>query len=181
MRRRECLAVLPGLVLAGCGYRVAGRGDLLPTTLRTIAIPAFGNVTTRYRLTDRLPIALTREFHARTRYRIVAEPEEADAVLRGTVTGSYQSPIVYDPERSRAAAVIIAVSLSLQLTERSTGKVLFHRPSFEARERYELSTVAESVDRPETLNTYFDESDAALERLSSQVAKSAVSAILEAF
>lgn len=91
MTRRALLAgVLPPL--AGCGYRVAGRSDLLPKTLHTIAIPAFSNPTTRYRLTERLPAMMTREFIRRTRYEIVSDPNTADAVLTGGVVGPLRLP-----------------------------------------------------------------------------------------
>src|ERR1035441_9054724 len=41
---------------AGCGYHVSGHGDMLPKTIHTIAIPAFGNVTSR-RHNDLLALA----------------------------------------------------------------------------------------------------------------------------
>jgi hypothetical protein len=72
-------------VLASCGYHVAGHADLLPKTIHTIAIPAFGNASIRYKLTDQLPEAVKREFIARTHYRIVSDPGQADAILQGAV------------------------------------------------------------------------------------------------
>src|SRR5260370_41840483 len=36
------------LAVASCCYHLSGPGDLLPKTLHTIAIPAFGNITNRY-------------------------------------------------------------------------------------------------------------------------------------
>ncbi len=158
--------------LAGCGYHVAGRADLLPKKIKTIAIPSFGNLTTRYRLSERLPAALTREFLSRTRYRIVADPNEADAILSGAVVNYTSYPTVFDPNTGRAASVQMSVILQVTLTDRATGAVLFSRPNFEARERYEIS-----VDQ----RAYFEESDAALDRLSRDVARSVVSAILENF
>lgn len=158
--------------LAGCGYHVAGRADLLPKKIKTIAIPSFGNLTTRYRLSERLPAALTREFLSRTRYRIVADPNEADAILSGAVVNYMSYPTVFDPNTGRAASVQMSVILQVTLTDRATGAVLFSRPNFEARERYEIS-----VDQ----RAYFEESDAALDRLSRDVARSVVSAILENF
>ena len=65
---------------SSCGYHVVGKTDLLPKEIRTIAIPAFGNLTNRVRFSDALPAALTREFIRRTRYRVVADPNEADAI-----------------------------------------------------------------------------------------------------
>lgn len=156
----------------GCGYRVAGKADLLPKRIRTIAVPAFGNVTTRYNLAERLPADITREFIERTRYRIVANPDEADAILSGAVVNFMSYPTVFDPESFRATGVQAIVVLQISLTDRETGAVLFARPGMEIRERYEIS-----VDSRQ----YFDESSAALQRLSRDVARSVVSAVLENF
>ena len=71
------------MVLASCGYHVASTTDVLPKNVKTIAIPAFGNITTRYKISDLLAAAITREFISRTRYQIVSDPDQADAVLTG--------------------------------------------------------------------------------------------------
>jgi outer membrane lipopolysaccharide assembly protein LptE/RlpB len=160
------------LALSACGYHVAGRADLVPKDIKTIAVPAFANITTRYKLTDRLPQAIAREFISRTRYRVIPDSNTSDAVLRGAVI-SYQSfPTIFDPVTGRASGVEMHVLLQVSLVERATGKVLFTRPSFDVRERYQISTDAAA---------YFEESDAALNRVSQQVARQVVTAILENF
>jgi hypothetical protein len=161
-----------GLGVAGCGYRVAGRADLLPKTIRTIHLPAWQNNTTRYRLTDLLPLAISREFTGRTRYSIVNQAPDADAILTGSIMNFQAFPIVFDPATGRATAVQVAVTLAVKLTERATGKVLFTRPGFAVSQRYEIST------KPEV---YFEESDAAMDRLCREVAQAVVTAILENF
>ncbi len=166
------IAVLLLAVLTNCGYHVAGRTDLLPQTVHTIAIPAFGNATIRYKLTDRMPQALAREFITRTRYRVVNDPDQADAVLRGTILSYNNFPTVYDPKTGRANVADLRVSLQVTLTERATGKVLYQRPSFDVTERYQISPVAAE---------YFEESDFALRRASEQVARQLVTAVLENF
>ncbi|MBL8222820.1 MAG: LptE family protein [Bryobacterales bacterium] len=158
--------------LAGCGYHVSGRADLLPKTLKTIAIPAFANNTTRFRLSDRLAGAVTREFLSRTRYMVVPDQNTADAVLRGSVLNLLAFPATFDTATGRAAGVQVSVYLQIQLLERETGKMLYTNPSMEVRERYEIS-----IDPL----AYFEESEVALDRLSKQVAGNIVSAILEAF
>jgi hypothetical protein len=134
-----------------CGYHVAGKTNLLPTTVQTIAIPAFSNGTTVYKLTDQLTEAVTREFISRTKYHITTDPGAADATLRGWVNTVVNFPTVYDPVTFRAANVEVHVNMRLQLVDRS-GKVL-----------------------------YFDESEVAMRRLARDVAKTVVSAILENF
>ena len=166
------LALALSITLASCGYHVSGKADLLPKRIRTIAIPAFGNATTKIKLSERLASALTREFISRTRYRIVADPNQAEAILTGAVINFYSYPTIFDPASGRASSVQAAVILQVTLTDRSNNAVLFTRPNFEVRERYEIS-----IDP----RAYFEESDAAMDRLSRDVARSVVSAVLENF
>lgn len=167
-----CAAVL-AVFAAGCGYRVGGGASTtLPPSVRTIAIPAFANSTMRYRLTERLPDAITREFIKRTKYRVIEDSGAADAVLTGSVNSYTAGGIVYDPVARRNSAVQVTVNLTVTLRERATGTVLFNRQNFEVKERYEIS-----VDP----KTYFDESDVAIDRVSREVARSVVSAVLENF
>jgi len=168
---KHLTALLP-LVLVSCGYRFAATDNVLPKTIHTISIPAFNNLTTRYKLTDQLPEILSREFLTRTRYRVVSDPNTADAVLRGAVVNYSFYPTIFDQATGRAAVAELHVTLALTLTERATGKVLFNRPNFDVRETYQISPVAPQ---------YFEESEPALKRAGQQVARSVVSAVLENF
>jgi hypothetical protein len=150
------------LLLSSCGYHLAGRTDVLPKRIQTIAVPAFGNVTTKYKVSDRLSAAITREFISRTRYNIIADPNQADAVLTGSVTNFMAFPTIFDPVTGRASGVQVILYLQVYLTDRSTGKPIFQRPHMEFRERYEIT-----VDQ----RSYFDESDVAMERHSRDVAR----------
>lgn len=169
MKRRSLLSALG---LTGCGYHVGGKADLLPKTVRTIAIPTFGNLTTRYKISDRLGSAISREFLTRTRYQIVADPNNADATLRGSVLTYTAFPTVVDQVTGRAAGVQVSVVLQVTLTDRASGKVLFTRANMEVRERYEIS-----IDQAQ----YFEESETAIDRLSRDVARTIVSAVLSGF
>ena len=171
MRKLPILAPVFCL-LSACGYHVAGRGELLPKTAHTVAIPAFGNATIRYKLTDKLPEAITREFITRTRYRVVSDTNQADMILNGVVNSYSSYPVTFDPTTSRASTVETHVTMQLKLTERATGKVLFDRPRLDVSERYEIS---------QDPRQYFEESDDALNRASVAVAQQVVSAILNNF
>jgi hypothetical protein len=168
----SCAPLALSLFAPGCGYHVSGHGDTLPKTLKTIAVPAFKNATVRYRLTNELPAAITREFISRTRYRVVTDPSTADAVLNGSIVKYDAYPTAFDPATGRASLVLVFVHLQMTLTERATGKVLYFTPDFEVRERYEISTDPRA---------YLEESDAAVARLSKTVATQIVSAVLEKF
>lgn len=160
------------IVLSGCGYHVGGKADLLPKTVKTIAVSNFGNLSARYKLPDKLAGAITREFITRTRYEVIPDGSQADAVLSGAVTNYVAFPTIFDANTGRAAGVTVQVMMQITLTERATGKVIYTRPNFEIRERYEIS-----VDQAQ----YFEESDQALDRLSRDVARSVVSAVLSSF
>src|SRR2546421_10048527 len=96
------LALLP---LASCGYHAAGKADLVPKRIHTIAIPEFGNVTRRYKVSEGITNAVTREFISRTRFHIVADPNQAEAILTGAVVNFFSYPTVVDPASGRAAGV----------------------------------------------------------------------------
>jgi hypothetical protein len=159
--------------LGSCGYHVSGQANLVPKTVHTIAIPPFGNATVRYKLGDLLPEGISRELISRTKYQLVNDPMQADAVLHGTVLNYVAYPTLIDQATGRTSGLQINVRLDVSLVERATGKVIFSRPTFEAHERYEASATNNIQ--------YFDESGAALERLSKDVSRDIVSAILDNF
>jgi hypothetical protein len=67
---------------------------------------------------------------------------------------------------------MITVSLSINLRERSTGRVLYSRVNWAVRERYEVASDP---------HQFIDESGPALDRLSRDVASDIVSAVVEDF
>jgi hypothetical protein len=156
--------------LAGCGYTVAGSANVLPTEVHTIAVLPWNNVSTQYKLSDYIAEAVTRELITRTRYTVIADPAKADAVLSGAVANMYSGATVSDPIKGATGAQLV-VQIQVKLLDKD-GKVLFERPNVEFRERYEIS-----VDPKQ----YFDESQVAVQRLSKDVGRTIVSAILESF
>lgn len=158
------------LALTGCGYHVAGTATLLPGVY-TIAVTPWGNASIQYKLSDALTAAVSRELITRTRYSVVADPAKADAVLSGSVANMVSSASVVDSTGTaagRSTAGQLVVYLQVRLIDKN-GKVLFNRPNLEFRERYEIS-----IDPKQ----YFDESQPAMQRLSKDVARAVVSAIL---
>lgn len=166
------LLVAACMAASSCGYHVAGRADLIPDHIQTIAVPAFANQTVRYKLTDLMPQAIAREFLTRTRYRIVSDPAQADAVLTGSVIRYNFFPTIFDDEALRANVAQLYVTMEVRLVDQSTGNILYQQSAFEVNERYQIS--------PNPVE-YFEESDYALARASEQVAQRIVTAVLENF
>jgi outer membrane lipopolysaccharide assembly protein LptE/RlpB len=80
--RRLTLALLAGAVLqAGCGYTVS---SVLPTHIKTIAIPTFANNTVENGLAGDVTESLINGFLADKRLRLERE-RDADSILRGTI------------------------------------------------------------------------------------------------
>ncbi|HLH05414.1 MAG TPA: LPS assembly lipoprotein LptE [Bryobacteraceae bacterium] len=173
MTKRAAFA-LPALiaVTVSCGYHVGGTGEKVPKSIQTIAIPAFNAFVARYALADELPQQIGREFKARTRFRIVTDPHEADAILEGTINSAFAFPTIYDPASGKATSVALQVNISVKLVEQRTGKVIYARPAWGFREDYELS-----VDP----HQFFNESGPAQDRLCRDVARDLVSGIMEDF
>ena len=172
MKFFSCALVFAACFLAGCGYHVAGKTDVLPTEVHTIAVLPFSNVSTQqYKFTDYLAQSIGREFITRTKYKVIADPAKADAVLSGAVANMYSAAFVSDPRTGRSTGAQVVVQVQAKLVDKN-GKVLFQRPNIEFRERYEIS-----VDPKQ----YFDESGAAMHRLSGDVARTIVSAVIENF
>jgi outer membrane lipopolysaccharide assembly protein LptE/RlpB len=156
---------------AACGYHTAGRANLLPSDLRTIAVPAFVNQTQTYKIEQTLTASVTQEFVTRTSYHIISDPKSADATLHGVVLSTYTTPLTYDTQTGRASSILVIVSMSVSLKDRQ-GRVLYQNPSYIFREQYQVA---------QELSSFFEEDSPAFQRLSKDFARTLVSNLLEAF
>lgn len=170
--KRRALLTLALLSTIGCGYHVAGNATAMPKGIETIAVPAFASNVNQYKLPDQLAAAISHEFMTRTRYRVVASQSDADAVLNGSIGSVGMYPNIADPATGRATSVLIQATLSVTLTERKTGRVLYERKNFGVKDTFEIS-----VDPHQT----FDESGPAFRRLTEMVARSVVAGVVENF
>jgi outer membrane lipopolysaccharide assembly protein LptE/RlpB len=159
------------LAASGCGYHIAGRANTLPTGAHTLAITAFVNRTTQFRIEQILTQAVVHEFIARTKYRVVPEADGADLVLQGEVTNIASGAVLFDPTTGRATTVLVTVNLRIALQDR-VGKILYQNNNFAFREPYQIS-----VDIP----SFFQEEGPALNRMSKDFAEQLVSDVLENF
>lgn len=162
--------VAAGALLGSCGYHVAGRSGELPKSIHVIAVPALENKTTSYRIEQRLTAATVHEFLAKTPYRVVSDPANGDAVLRGKVLSLEAVPLLFDTTTGRATTMLVTVRCEVTFEERDTGKLLYHTDNFLFRNQYEISTDVKS---------FFNEQDPALDRLAQDFASRLVAAVTE--
>lgn len=169
-RRIALVALFVAFAVGGCGYHVAGRGDALPKTIHVIAVPALENKTTSYRIEQKLTAATVHEFLAKTPYRVVSDPANGEAVLRGKVLSLEAAPLLFDTATARATTMLVTVKCEITMTDNATQKVLYHTDNFLFRNEYEISTDVKS---------FFEEQDPALDRLAQDFAARLVAAVTE--
>jgi len=120
MRRAALLAVL---VLAACGYHLAGTGTAVPEGARTIRIERFTNRTRETGLDVHLHRAVEDEFRRQGALRVVTEGD-ADLVLSGTIRRFTSVPVAFSAT-DEAVQYQGIMQVSLRLTERESGHLLF--------------------------------------------------------
>jgi outer membrane lipopolysaccharide assembly protein LptE/RlpB len=165
-------ALFAALAGAGCGYHVAGHAAQLPSEWKTIAIPAFTNDTTRYRIEQRFTQAVIREFITRTKYRVVQDTKSADAVLDGEVLSIDANPILFQATTGQVTTMLVTVHAKVQLVDNRTQKPVYKNDDMVFRNEYQIST---------DVNSFFEQQDPALERMSRDLASHLVSDVLENF
>ena len=174
MRDSLSLAILAALAFscAGCGYHAAGRASNLPPDWRTIAIPTFKNDTTTYRIEQRFTAAVIREFISRTHYRIIQDPESADAVLHGEVVAVETTPVLFDAVTGEVTTMLVTIHAKVQLVDAKSEKPLYQNNDMVFRNEYQISPDVKS---------FFEEQDPALERMSRDFASKVVADVTENF
>jgi outer membrane lipopolysaccharide assembly protein LptE/RlpB len=157
-------------VAAGCGYRLRGTGTSLPPGIRTMSVPVFKNLTTRYELDVKLTRAVIDELVARGQVAVAADPAAADAVLEGEITGFTANPIGFTGS-GQADRYTLTVTAKVTLKERATAKALFTNPAFIYQQEYSVppGSSFESVQTE------------AIDKIAGKFARSLVVSILEGF
>ena len=170
------LGVLGVLSASGCGYSLAGRGSFLPAYIRTIGVPTFVNRTAVFNLETMVTQKVRSEFIGRGKYQILPEATGVDALLTGEVTAVNIQPASFTPNQlaSRYAITMVA---KIELRDLRENKVLWENPSVMFRQEYDASGNRAVIDPA----AFFQQDTNALERISTEFARTIVSAILEAF
>lgn len=166
----KCAFLLAVVFASACGYHVAGRGDRLPPDVKTIAVPTFSNQTKRFRIEQQLTAAVVRELIERTRFKVLSDPDGADAVVEGTVKNVSTGVIAFNLTTGAATALQVVVTADVRLVDQHTHKVLFSNPKYVFRDEYEIS---------QSNSQLFEEEGPALDRLSRDFAHTLVTDILE--
>jgi len=179
--RREMLAALPMLAAAastGCGYALSGKGSFLPAYIKTLGIPMFGN-TTQYQTVEQVFTQKVRlEFQSSRRYTVVPSDQGVDGVVRGSIQSISLSPVTLNAQQL-ASRVRFTVIVKVSFEDVKAQKTLWENPALSFSDEFELPT--NQTNNPTDVGAFIGNDRVAFDRLSTEFAKSVVSAILEAF
>jgi hypothetical protein len=180
MKRREVLRALPvlaaGLGSASCGYALSGRGSFLPSYIRTLGIPMFGN-TTPYQTVEQVFTQKVRlEFQSSRRYTVLPTDEGVDGVVRGSIQSISLAPVSLNAQQL-ASRVRFTVTVKISFEDVKAQKTLWENPALSFSDEYELANPNGGTD----VAAFIGNDRVAYDRISTDFARSVVSAILEAF
>ena len=176
MKRFCAFCVLCGWLSSGCGYALAGRGSFLPDYVRTVGIPAFANRTTIFNIETLLTQKVRAEFIGRGKYRILPDSSGVDALLTGEVLSATLVPVSFNAGQL-ASRYALTLSARVELRDLRDNKTLWENPGLVFRQEYEAQSGTDARDPA----AFFGQDTNALDRMSTDFARTIVSAILEAF
>jgi hypothetical protein len=173
------LCICCALMSSGCGYALAGRGSFLPDYIRTIGVPTFTNRTTVFNLETQITEKVRSEFIGRGQYQILPDANNVDAVLIGEVTGATPVPVGLDAQQL-ATRYEITMTARVELRDVRANRVLWENPAVILRQDYPAQN-AQAGPGPVDPAAFFGQDQNALDRITTEFARTIVSAILEAF
>jgi hypothetical protein len=170
----------PAMLLAGaggaCGYSLAGRGSFLPSYIRVLGIPMFGNRTPYPTIEQVFTEKVRVEFQGRGRYSVNPSEQGADGIVIGDILAIGAAPVGYtDQQLARRYRFNIVVGV--QFYDARQKSILWENPSLSFADEYDLSGNQSAGDP----TAFLDRERAAIDRLSSDFARTVATAILEAF
>ena len=142
------LILLCPVIFCACGYRFAGSGGY-PEGVERIFIEVFENRTTKTGLERIVTNQIIFEFTRQRESSLVGIPDDADAILKGVLTGiSTRTISRVGTEVANQREVIITCSLRLT---KQTGEVIWAANGISDREAYDVTENKLETDRNENL------------------------------
>ena len=172
-----CSAIGLALSSSGCGYALAGRGTFLPAYIHTIGIPLLENRSTFFQVEQVLTDKIRNEFIGRGKYAVVPSDVGADAVVTGAITGISVQPVGFT-DQQLASRYLFTLTMSVRFTDARTSEVLWSDDALTFRGEYELTTPGNTAIQG---SSFIDEERSSVDRIASDVARTVVTAISEAF
>ncbi len=172
--RAATVALILALILTGCGgYALVGRGTTLPDDVRAVFLQPLDNETRRGELDQILTQALATELVTRQRFSLTSSVGEADATLKGAVTGFRLTPVTFDSQ-GRGDEYEVAITVRMAFVRNDEDETqLWASDRYQFRQTYPLGG-GDPTD-------FFSLENTAIELSAGDFAESMVIDILEGF
>ena len=165
------------LAMSGCGYALAGRGSFLPTYIRTVGIPKIENRSTFFLVEDIITDKIRTEFIGRGKYAVTPEATGADAVLTGELLAISAQPVGITNEQL-ASRYLFIFTMKMAFTDARTNEVLWSDDALTFRGEYDLTTRSNAAI---VGSDFLDQERSSFDRIATELARTVVTSILEAF
>jgi len=187
--------VLLCLLLAGCGYNLAGTNTSLPADVRTISVGKIDNRSREFGLEKSLGFVFEQEALRRGLIRVANDPGAGDAVLSGTIRSFDTYPVSFDAN-DQALQYEATLVVDLTLRRQKDGQVLWEVRGLREVEEYSASANVvvtsssqfqrgqlDAADLPKLSDIQLAETEKglAVERLLTQAVRDAYDQIVEGF
>ena len=185
MKKPVLLALcLSTLLLAGCGYRLVGKGGALPADIEKVSIPVFKNQTFETGLEAVVTDAVVASFMERGGLEV--GDDSADARLLGTIVSCELKRLSYDRE-GIPNEYRIALGVEVELVGLRGNEVIFPSKKLSVEKDYnvgedisDLFAERREVDH-RNIQTREQSRQIALEMAAKDLAKQVASAMLDTF
>lgn len=118
------LGVFLIFVGAGCGYQFLGGDEGLPKDIRTVYVEPFVNRTTEVGIETELASAVKSDFHQRGQIRVVAQLDQADAIITGVVR-SFENRVVAVNSNDEVLQFETVLLVDMTLRRREPDEILW--------------------------------------------------------
>jgi hypothetical protein len=171
------LVVVCASVSSGCGYALAGRGSFLPDYIRVVGIPPFENRSSFSQIEQVLTDKVRTELIGRGKYRVIPDTPGSDAVLSGEILSISVQPVGFN-EQQLASRYLLTWTMKVAFTDSQTNMVLWSNDALTFRGEYDLSTRGNTAIEGAV---FVDQERSSVDRIATDVARTVVTSILEAF
>lgn len=175
MKRFAAIPLLSLLmpVTLGCGYALVGQGSNIPADVKVIFLEPLENNTRRAQIDQILGQSVADEVVLRGRFDLASNPDNAQAVLSGTLLNFIVTPVRFDND-GLAQEYEVSIMASMEFTRTDASKeVLWRNPNYIFRTNYELDE--------EEASSFFDREILAIDAVSIIFAQTLLTDLQEGF
>ena len=126
------------LLVGACGYGFIPQGESIGKNIQKIFVDVFANKTSEANIENTFRTAFADQVIQGRRFKLASSPDEADAILKGSVESLSAAPLYYQAT-NLAAEDRMTVVLSLTLEARDPQKILWANGSFSGFQEYTMN------------------------------------------